>query len=108
MEITVPNPANQLKPGMIAVVELPVGRVREPEPVVPLTAIVRSKENAAGYAVFVVEQQGGKATARARNVRLGETFGNMIAVTEGVKPGERVITSGGTLVRDGEPVQIIP
>ena len=32
----------------------------------------------------------------------------MIAVLEGVKPGERVITTGSTLVLDGAPVQIIP
>jgi multidrug efflux system membrane fusion protein len=108
VEITVPNPDNRLKAGMIAAVELPGAKVREPELVVPLTAIVRSKDNPDGYGVFVVEEQGGRATARARNVRLGETFGNRIAVTQGVKAGERVIVTGATLVRDGEQVQIIP
>jgi hypothetical protein len=29
-------------------------------------------------------------------------------VTAGVKEGERVITTGVTLVRDGDPVKVIP
>jgi len=41
-------------------------------------------------------------------VKLGETYGNTIAVTEGVKEGDRVITIGVTLVRDGDAVEIIP
>jgi multidrug efflux system membrane fusion protein len=39
---------------------------------------------------------------------LGETYGNTIAVTDGVKEGDRVITTGITLVRDGDVVKIIP
>jgi hypothetical protein len=39
---------------------------------------------------------------------LGEAFGNTIAVLEGVRAGERVITSGATLTLDGQAVQIIP
>jgi multidrug efflux system membrane fusion protein len=41
-------------------------------------------------------------------VKLGETYGNTIAVTEGVKEGDRVITTGVTLVRDGDAVKVIP
>jgi multidrug efflux system membrane fusion protein len=108
VEVTVPNPSNRLKVGMIAAVQLIGARAREPQPVIPLTAVVRSKDNTAGYGVYVVEGQGDRATARVRNVVLGETFGNRIAVTQGVKPGERVIVTGATLVRDGEQVQILP
>ena len=75
---------------------------------VPLTAIVRAKDPANSYAVFVVEEQGGKQVARQRNVALGETIGNSVAITSGVKVGERVITTGAPLVADGEAVQVIP
>jgi multidrug efflux system membrane fusion protein len=78
------------------------------QPVVPLNAIVKSTTDPDGYAVFLLLDQGGRQIARARNVKLGETYGNTIAVTEGVKEGDRVITTGVTLVRDGDPVKVIP
>ena len=108
VEVTIANPQNQLKVGMI--VSLSLGETGAPvaSPVVPLSAIVKSKDNPDNYAVFIVEEQGGKQTARIRNVKLGEAYGNTVAVTEGLKPGERVITTGATLMVDGQRVQIIP
>jgi len=73
-----------------------------------LNAIVKSTTDPNGYAVFLLLDQGGRQIARARNVNLGETYGNTIAVTEGVKEGDRVITTGVTLVRDGDAVKVIP
>jgi multidrug efflux system membrane fusion protein len=77
-------------------------------PVVPLSAIVRSKGNQEGYAVFIVEERDGKAVSRARNVTLGGALNNSVIVNEGLREGERVITSGATLVSDGDTVQIVP
>ncbi|MEP6592119.1 MAG: hypothetical protein ABJC51_00410, partial [Acidobacteriota bacterium] len=70
-------------------------------------AIVRSKDTPDGYAVYVVEERAGAAVARRRNVVLGEMLGNQIAVTGGVRAGERVIISGGSIVNDGEAVRIV-
>jgi len=108
VEVTIPNPKALLRPGMI--VSLRVGRSEavQAQPVVPLNAIVKSTTDPNGYAVFVVTEQGGREIAKVRDVKLGETYGNTIAVTEGVKEGDRVITTGVTLVRDGEPVKVIP
>ena len=108
VEVTIPNPKALLRPGMI--VSLRVGRSEavQAQPVVPLNAIVKSPTDPNGYAVFVVIEQGGRQIARVRDVKLGETYGNTIAVTEGVKEGDRVITTGVTLVRDGDAVKVIP
>jgi multidrug efflux system membrane fusion protein len=108
VEVTIPNLKGLLRPGMI--VSLRVGRSEpaQAQPVVPLNAIVTSPTDANGYAVFVVTEQGGRLIAKAREVKLGETYGNTIAVTEGVKESDRVITIGVTLVRDGDAVKIIP
>jgi multidrug efflux system membrane fusion protein len=109
VEVTIPNPDNQLKVGMIAALEVAEAKASEPVMVIPLTAIVRPAGGSSdGYAVLIVEEQDGKQIARVRKVKLGEAFGNTIAVTEGVKVGERVITTGATLVGDGEQVQVIP
>jgi multidrug efflux system membrane fusion protein len=108
VEVTIPNPKYLLRPGMI--VSLRVGRKAavQAQPVVPLNAVAKSKTDPNGYAVFVVIEQGGRQIARARDVKLGDTYGNTIAVTDGVKVGDRVITTGVTLVRDGDPVKVIP
>src|SRR5882724_7129291 len=108
VEVTIPNPKYLLRPGMI--VSLRVGRSEagQAQPVVPLNAIVKSTTDPNGYAVFVVTEQGGRQIARVRDVKLGETYGNTIAVIEGAKVGDRVITTGVTLVRDGDPVKVIP
>jgi multidrug efflux system membrane fusion protein len=108
VEVTIPNPKGLLRPGMI--VSLRVGRSEavQAQPVVPLNAIVKSTTDPNGYAVFMVIEQGGRQVARVRDVKPGETYGNTIAVTEGVKEGDRVITTGVTLVRDGDAVKVIP
>jgi multidrug efflux system membrane fusion protein len=109
VEITIPNPDQELKVGMIAAVAVPAALAPQAVTVVPLTAIVRSKTRPEGYALFVVEDKDGKKIARYRdNVELGEVYGNMITVTKGVKEGEPVIVTGATLVVDGQPVRIIP
>jgi multidrug efflux pump subunit AcrA (membrane-fusion protein) len=75
---------------------------------VPLSAIVRPPDNPTGYAVFVVEGQAGKEVARVRHVKVGTVYGDMIAVPEGVRVGDRVITTGTTLLVDGDQVRVIP
>jgi hypothetical protein len=46
--------------------------------------------------------------AKARRVNLGPTFGDVLAVTSGVRPGELVIRAGATMVSSGESVEVIP
>jgi multidrug efflux system membrane fusion protein len=109
VEITIPNPQQELKVGMIAAVTVPTGLAPQAVTVVPLTAIVRSKAKPEGYALFVVEEKDDKKIARYRDhVELGEVYGNMITVTKGVKVGEPVIVTGATLVTDGQAVRVIP
>ena len=57
---------------------------------------------------WCVTEEGGRQVARLRDVKLGEAYGNTVAVTEGLKQGERVITTGGTMVNDGDQVKVIP
>ena len=108
VEVTVPNLEGLLKPGMIAsIVVSETGATRE-FPVVPLTAVTRSKADPNAYAVLVVEEVNGKHIARMRTVELGESYGNSVAVNSGVKPGEIVITTGVTQVADGEEIRVMP
>jgi RND family efflux transporter MFP subunit len=109
VEITIPNPDQNLKVGMIAAVAVATGQAPTAVTVVPLTAVVRSKTNPEGYALFVVDGPQGHRIARLRdNIELGEVYGNMITITKGVKVGEPVIVTGATLVADGQRVRIVP
>jgi RND family efflux transporter MFP subunit len=112
VEVTIPNRDGRLRPGMIGTVA--IARTDEqrlaaaqPTLTVPLTAVVKSDARAGQYAVLVVERQGDVDVVRVRRVELGEVMGNGIAVLNGVKPGERVVVSGATLLVDGEAVRIV-
>jgi RND family efflux transporter MFP subunit len=107
VQVTIPNPGGKLKTGMIASVEINEPGAGKSELVVPLTAIVQSKEGRERYAVFVVEDQAGTAVARSRTVRLGEAVGGSISVRAGLRAGEHVVSSGAFLLVDGERVQVI-
>jgi RND family efflux transporter MFP subunit len=108
VEVTIPNRENRLKVGMVVALVLEETKVADLSPVVPLSAVVRSKEDPDSYAVFVVEDRDGGQRARLRNVSLGEAYGNTVAVVGGLNAGERVVTTGATLIVDGERVNVIP
>jgi RND family efflux transporter MFP subunit len=111
VEVTVPNEDQRLKSGMIAALAVADGDAESAhahvDPLVPLSSIVRSPKGGK-FAVFVVEDEGGKAVARARDVELGEYLGRVIPATVGLKGGERIVVQGAGLLSDGEPVEVIP
>jgi RND family efflux transporter MFP subunit len=108
VEVSIANSQHLLKVGMIASLTLASAQKNESVAVVPLSAILRSKEEPDQYAVFVVEAQGPKLFVRSRRITLGEAFGNRVAVKSGLNAGDRVITSGGSRLVDNETVQVIP
>lgn len=108
VEVTIPNPDGRLKPGMIATLTLGAGKFEPVTTVVPLTAVVRSTQHADGFAVFVVANQGGKSVVHERSVEIGDTQGNSISIMNGLKPGEPVVVTGGTLIRNGDEIKVIP
>src|SRR5258706_4714276 len=105
IEVTVENRDRHLKPGMIATVSL--GEVPHPSVTVPLSAIVASSSEPDQFAVMVAQQRGAALVATLRRVQLGTTQGSSVAV-EGVMPGERVVSVGAQLLRDGDSIQVIP
>jgi multidrug efflux system membrane fusion protein len=108
VEVEIRNPRGELKPGMVASLELTQSPDAQPQVLLPLSAIVRSPAGSHGYAVFVVEGEAGASRARIRPVTLGDLQGNRIAVREGLQREDRVVVMGAALLADGESVQIIP
>jgi multidrug efflux system membrane fusion protein len=109
VEVTVPNSNQLLKSGMVATLDLGQPKLKSPVPVVPLGAIVSAPDGSnKAFSVFVVVRDGDKDVARRRIVQPGMTYGNMVSVTKGLSPGDRVISNGATLVNDGQVVRVIP
>jgi multidrug efflux pump subunit AcrA (membrane-fusion protein) len=82
--------------------DLPVGQsvflhllmdTTAPRPVVPAAAVVDD----AGRPIVFVQREGELFERRA--VTLGARTGDLVQITEGVKPGDRVVTKGAYLVR---------
>jgi RND family efflux transporter MFP subunit len=105
IEVTVNNRDSHLKPGMIASISL--GEVPHSSISIPLSAIVPFPSEPEHFAVMVAQERAGTLVANLRKVQLGTTHDNSVAV-EGVQPGERVVSVGAQLLKDGDPIQAIP
>jgi RND family efflux transporter MFP subunit len=110
VEVTIPNDDQRLKSGMVAALKLDQQVEEAPTaalPLVPLSSVVRPPGRAEGFAVFVVEEVGGKLVGRAKDVELGEYVGRVIPVKKGLSGGERVVVQGAGLLSDGESIEVI-
>ncbi|MBV9442938.1 MAG: efflux RND transporter periplasmic adaptor subunit [Acidobacteriaceae bacterium] len=103
VEVTIPNEHALLRPGMIASLDIQTVPKGSSVTVAPLSAIVPQAQNSSRFAVVVVED----GMARHRPVSLGETYGDVIAIS-GISRGAKVVSSGASFVRDGDAVKVIP
>jgi RND family efflux transporter MFP subunit len=103
-----PNPSNVLRPGAVVSVHVPEATLGVAAIEIPLSAIVRNPARPRGYSVFVLDGDDQHATARLRDVELGEVLGNSVTVEGGLALGERVVTVGTTLLRDRADAVVIP
>ncbi len=108
VEVTIANPRDQLKSGMIASLALAGEQLSQSVLAVPLAAVIRDPARADSFAVMVTEGNGDPETARLRAVELGETYGNIIAARGGLAAGDRVITTGVALIKSGDKVRVMP
>ncbi len=81
------------------------GAAQEGGVVLPVTAVINSPE---GTSVFVAEpaQVQGEAIVRRRSVTLGELTQSGIEVSSGLEVGDRVVTAGISVIRDGQRVLV--
>ena len=108
LQATLPNPDHVLRPGMFAKVDV-VLPAKEHVLVIPATAISYAPY---GDSVFVIEKKKDAKTKKETQVirqafiRTGETRGDFVTVTNGLKAGEIVVSSGVFKLRNGMPVVI--
>jgi RND family efflux transporter MFP subunit len=107
VEVAIANRDHLLKTGMIGSLQLHKVTVAETKPalMVPISAVVQ--HTGGNYGVFVIAQEGGTEVVRLRNVETGAVVGTDITVVSGVSSGERIITSGANLLKDGQAVEVL-
>lgn len=108
VEVSIANANNEVRPGMIGALTLGDAPSPTTRLVVPLSAVVRAPGNPNGFAVFRIQDRGGKTFAVAQSITPGGTYGNAIEVVNGVSAGERIVGLGGDLLRDGQEVRVLP
>ena len=107
VEVAIPNRDHLLKVGMIGSLELAhaEGESQASALLVPLAAIVQAKDGK--YGVFVVSSSSSGELARLHSVEIGAVTGTDITVVSGLTPGDRIITTGANLLKDGQPVEVL-
>ncbi len=98
-EVTFPNPGNILRPGQFGKVRF-IADLKKGAMVIPQEAV---NELQGSYQVAVVDQNN---NVTIRPVKMGERIGAMWEVTDGLKPGDRVVVQGVQRVREGSPVTV--
>jgi RND family efflux transporter MFP subunit len=91
------NPNRELKSGLFARVRLPFGRAKE-RLMVPESAV--SVDQRGPYLMIVNAEN----TVEYRPVKTGTVEGSLVAVVEGLKPGEWFVTKGLQMARRGAKV----
>lgn len=99
VKVEIPNAGHALRSGMFARAEFAIGDPYEAL-LVPKDALVA---RGGGYVVFVVED----GAARMVLVRMGEAFGEWVAVEGDIAPGAQVVTRGNERLFPGQKVQVL-
>ena len=109
VQATVRNPDERLRPGMFVEVAVLLP-ARKPVLAIPAPAVLYAPY---GDSVFVVQGEGGASDgqrggliAHQQFVRLGERRGDFVAVTGGLKAGQRVVSTGVFKLRNGQAVVV--
>jgi len=104
LQATFENSEQLLRPGMFARMKVLLPKEQHVL-TVPLTAIL---SNPYGDSVYVVESKTegdhSKLVVRQQFVRTGRTRGDFIAISSGLKPGEKIVSAGVFKLRNGMAV----
>jgi multidrug efflux system membrane fusion protein len=107
VEVAIPNKDHLLKVGMIGSLQLANadGGSHGSALQVPLAAVVQAKDGK--YGVFVVSESSAGEIARLHSVDIGAVNGTEISVVNGLQAGDRIITTGANLLKDGQRVEVL-
>ncbi len=108
VQATLENPDHALRPGMFAKAEVVLPE-KSPALIIPGSAVSYAPF---GDSVFVIEKKKDEKTGkesqaiRQQFVRVGESRGDFVSITQGLKAGEIVVSTGVFKLRNGMAVTI--
>lgn len=102
IEVHLSSDLSNLKANMIAV--LKVCDYHTPKAIVLPLSVIQSDSK--GLFVFVNESVKGKNIAKKRIVKTGQTYNGKTEVTEGLKIGDKVITTGSQTLEEGNEIKL--
>jgi RND family efflux transporter MFP subunit len=106
VEVAIPNHDHLLKVGMIGSLQFAnADGAKSSALLVPLSAVVQAKDGK--YGVFVVSDSSAGEVARLHGVEIGGINGTEISVVNGLQAGDRIITNGANLLKDGQRVEVL-
>jgi RND family efflux transporter MFP subunit len=105
VEVTLPNPGRDLKPGIIGSIDLGPSQQVHPHISIPIKALVQSDSNH-GFAVFVLDTSSAPH-AHFRPVQIGASSGGNVQVLGGLGIGERVVADGAQNLHDNDAVGVL-
>ena len=103
IEVILDNPRHQIKPRMLANLQLVREHLTEVI-ILPRQVVERTED---GYIVYVAENNQGHYFAASREVTLGSAQGNQVVVQRGLSVGDLLITLGHHQVDNGVAIRII-
>ena len=101
VEATVDNPEHLLRAGSFV-----QGRILTELQTVVMVPVDSLTSFAGVTKLFVTADDHGTLKAHQVEVMPGQQEGNLVEIPSGVKPGDRIVTSGQTKLFDGSPVQL--
>lgn len=96
-----PNGGGKLKPGML--VRVGVSRGQRTSPSAPESAV--SVQGDAAF-VYVLHSRGQGMAVEQRPILTGLRQQGFVEITDGVKPGERIVADGLNKIQPGQPVRL--
>ncbi len=108
LQASLENKDHSLRAGMFARVQLLLPQ-KNPTLFIPATAVAYAPF---GDSVYVIEKKKNEKTKkdelilRQQFIRLGETRGDFVAVTEGIKKGQEIVSTGAFKLRNGMDVAV--
>ncbi|MBN2682630.1 MAG: efflux RND transporter periplasmic adaptor subunit [Bacteroidales bacterium] len=108
IQLQMNNIENRLKPNIISIIKINdysnEKAIVVPENIIKDELVGGSKKKTF---VFVAEEENGKVLSKKREVVLGLSYDGITEITQGLNPGDKVITDGYNIVTAGSVVEIV-
>jgi membrane fusion protein, multidrug efflux system len=102
VEVKLKSTKEQFHPNQVAVLRI-ADYTSGKAMVVPVGAVMKSSE---GEYLFVASAEGGKMKAKRKIIKSGKIYNGTVEITEGILPGDKVITFGYQNLVEGDIIAI--